>query len=202
MDAAHPQPGHVHDDPDVARAMEVLHDEGAKISARIDPIAEAYAKVRRQRDETSTALTAVMVESPEAKAIARLREDLAQAEAAFKDANDRHPLHAALVEAQRTEELGRAALLEAWPVLLRSTPGTPKTVEVPGGQVQIRVTAGVEVTDPVAAVKSILALGGLAKAAIKDVKVDAKLLRPIIDADPLAGLQAKDGHSIAWIPEA
>ncbi len=162
----------------------------------LDAMAQTYAARRTRREALDAAITADIDVTPEAVAVRNLHDQLHAADELLLKVSMGHPRRAELVALSGEEEAAKKVLLEAWPAVVKAA---GKTIPVPGGKVQLRVTEGVEVTDSKLLAEDLLKKG-LFAAAVKDIKVDAKFLRPIIDTAGVAGAQAKDAHTLAWLP--
>jgi hypothetical protein len=164
----------------------------------LDHHARTYADRRTRREALDAAVQADLEGSPQLAAVAAARQAYEEANNALLAFAAIHPRRAELVQLSAEEEAAKKALLEAWPAAVRA--GTGKTISLPTGRLQLRTTEGVTVTDAALLCQD-LATKGLFRAAVKEVKVDAKLLRPLVDARSLAGAEARDTHTIAWTPK-
>lgn len=164
----------------------------------IDALARHYATTRQRREALEAASEESLQATPEWVA---LREAQLAADAAADALDARKRLDARAQEAAAlfvVEAEAEAALLSAWGPALKQ--GLGKTVDLPVGRVQVRVSERVAVTDSEALARDLLAKG-LFGAGIKELKVDAKLLRPLLDRGALQGVEARDALSIAFAPK-
>lgn len=119
--------------------------------------------------------------------IARLNDQRAERVRSHPQAQDLRDLQAVVEETTRREKETLDALKMGWAL-------SEKSVRLKGGLVTRSTRAGVRVTDSAAAARDLLERR--LWAFVKDLKVDAKGLRPLLDQGGVAGVVVDDAFSI------
>lgn len=172
----------------------------ALVATRLEALQKAtraYATARLHLDTVDARIERDVKASPEWAALQAAQVAQLRAEEALVAFQAAHPQQTLVKEAAMHCDAAKQALLAAWREAAKHEP--KKTWACPEGEVQFRVTAGVHVTNLQLLAEDLLKRG-LFQAAVKDVKVDAKLLRPLVATAGIQGLEVQDAVAVAWKP--